>query len=188
MNIRPATLEDAGHFVRVFELASYGLAPYFWQQTAGEGGDPQKVAMKSMRNKLANAAPNTALVIEVDGEVAGGIITYDIGGTPEEMPADCDPVIVPLIELENRALNTHYVNALAVFPEFQGRGLGTTLLRRVEANAGTEGLSLVVEDQNIQARNLYEREKYMASFSVPIFRGGWDTTAKAYILMKRKAV
>ena len=39
------------------------------------------------------------------------------------------PVFVPLIELENLAPRTHYVNALAVFPQFQGRGLGRLLLR-----------------------------------------------------------
>lgn len=187
MHTRQATLEDARHFVRVFELASHGLAQYFWRQTAGSDGDPKKVALNSMRDKLSNAKANTALVAEWNGQVVGGVISYDIGGTSEEIPAECDPVIVPLITLENKALNTHYVNALAVYPGFQGQGAGTALLRQIEKNAGSEGLSLIVEDQNKQARSLYEREGFVACASTPIVKGGWQTSAKNYLLMKRDA-
>ena len=36
------------------------------------------VAMKHMRNKFAKAAPNTALVSEGDGQVAGGVRTVHV--------------------------------------------------------------------------------------------------------------
>jgi ribosomal protein S18 acetylase RimI-like enzyme len=187
MQIRQATVEDGEFFIRVFELASRGLAPYCWQKTAGKNGDPKDVAKKSMREKLMKAEPNTALTAEVNGEVAGGIITYRIGTAAEVIPSDCDPVIVPLIELENRALNTHYINAVAVFPEFQGQGIGTALLGQIAANARPLNLSLIVEDENTDARRLYEREGFIANISTPIIKGGWETTAKSYILMTRDA-
>lgn len=185
MQIRPATLEDSGHFARVFEVASFGLAPYFWRQKAGPEGDPHQVALASMRDKLVNAAPNTALVADRDGQVAGGIMTYAIGSEPDACPPGCDPVIASLIELENKALNTHYINAIAVFPEFQGQGIGTALLRRVLRNAGPDGMSLIAEDQNLPARALYKREGFVDVATVPIVKGGWQTVSNAFVLMKR---
>lgn len=187
MNIRQATPEDSGHFVRVFELASYGLAPYLWQQAVGDSGEMHSYARSRMHDKLSNAKPNTALIAEIDGEVAGGIITYDIGREPEEMSPDVDPVITPLIELENMALGTHYINAVAVFPEHQGHGIGQMLLREVEKNASPNGLSLVVEDRNIGAFKLYQKLGYVVETSVPIVKGkgGWDTNAQSYVLMKK---
>ena len=58
MHIRQATLEDFGHFVRVFELASCELAQYFWQKTAGDEGDPREVALIS-----SDLPPETSLTL-----------------------------------------------------------------------------------------------------------------------------
>ena len=80
-------LKAPGILSSAFELASYGLAPCFWEQMAGKGGDPQMVAMKSMRDKLAKAAPNTALVSEGDGQVAGGIRTPE--GEKKQFQIEC---------------------------------------------------------------------------------------------------
>ena len=186
MIIRQATTEDAGHFVRIFELASHGLAPYLWRQAIGKDGDIYAYALNSMQTKINKAAPNTALIAETDGEVSGGIITYDIGQKPEEIPSDTDPVVVPLIELENLALGTHYVNAVAVFPEYQGRGIGKALLHQVDQNSGPKGMSLIVEDQNVRAAELYQKFGYAFAASAPIEKAGWDTTAQQYFLMRKE--
>ena len=188
MKIRNATPEDSGHFVRIFEIASYGLAPHLWRQAVGNDGDTYSYALTRMQRKLADAKPNTALVAEMDGEVAGGIITYDIGPEPEEISSETDPVITPLIELENRALGTHYINAVAVFPECQRRGIGEALLHEVERNAGPNGLSLIVEDQNTGAFNLYQKLGYVTDSTAAIIKGGWDTSAQSYVLMKKAMI
>ena len=184
--LRPATIEDALVFRRVFELAGEGLAQWVWQQSATEEMDAAAIGLQRCEKKLAEAPPGTAIVAEVDGQVAGGVITYDIGDTPEEIEDDTPGVFVPLIELENRALRTHYVNALAVFPAFQGRGVGRKLLRAAEANALENGMSLIAEDANAKAIGLYQSEGYVETARLPVVEGaGWTSPGQNWILMIR---
>ena len=184
--LRPATTEDALVFRRVFELAGEGLAQWVWQQSATEEMDAAAIGLQRCERKLAEAPPGTAIVAEVDGQVAGGVITYDIGDTPEEIEDDTPGVFVPLIELENRALRTHYVNALAVFPAFQGRGVGRKLLRAAEANALENGMSLIAEDANANAIGLYQSEGYVGTARLPVVEGsGWTSPGQNWILMIR---
>ena len=132
---------------------------------------------------MNTAQPDTVFVAEVAGQVAGGVITNAIGSQVQDIEEGCDPVIVPLIELENCALNTHYINALAVFHEFQRQWIGAALLHEIERRHPDINLSLIVEDTNVSARRLYEREGYLARDTAPICRGGWETDAQTYILM-----
>ena len=183
MKFRPATIEDAGHFVRVFEEASHGLSQYLWQKRARADGDKQKVALDSVAKRISAAPADMIFVIELDRQVAGGVITNAIGCEPEEIDAQCDPAIVPLIELENCALNTHYINALAVFPGFRGQGVGTALLLEVERRFPNIDLSLIVLDNNDPARKLYQREGYVVRETAPIYNSGWKTDAQSCLLM-----
>lgn len=182
--LRPATIEDAPTFRRVFELAGEGLAQWVWQQSATADEDAGAVGLKRCARKLAEAAPGTAIVAEVNGQVAGGVITYDIGDTPEEIEPDTPDVFVSLIELENQALRTHYVNALAVFPGFQGRGVGRKLLRAAAANALENGMSLIAEDANTGAIALYESEGYVEVARRAVAEAdGWSSPGQDWILM-----
>ena len=184
--LRRATEDDALTFRRVFELASEGMAPWVWQRAAGPDEDALDIGLARMRKKLSGAAPGTAIVAEVDGQPAGGVITYDIGTEPEVIAPDTPPVFVPLIELENLAPETHYVNALAVFPGFQGLGVGRRLLRAAAANAGKNGMSLIVEDNNPAALGLYRSEWYEARAMRPVVEGGgWTCPGDNWILMIR---
>ena len=57
----------------------------------------------------------------------------------------------------------YYVSNIAVLPEFQGRGIGSALLRYADHMARTRRLkkcSLIVSMQNDEARRLYERHGY----------------------------
>lgn len=186
ISLRPATTNDAPAFRRVFELASEGLAPWVWSQSAGPDRSVDEVALQRMREKISNSAPGTCLLAEVNGIAAGGIVTYDIGNDPEEIEDDTPAVFVPLIKLENLAPHTHYVNALAVFPEFQGLGIGRKLLRAVADNALENGMSLIAEDSNTTALGLYRSEWYEEKTRLPVIEAeGWRCPGTEWILMVR---
>ena len=184
--IRPAGVDDAPVFRRVFELASEGLAPWVWQQAVTADKDAGAISLERMEAKLGAAAPGTALVAEMGGQPVGGVITYDIDAEPEEIEDDTPAVFVPLIELENRAPRTHYVNALAVFPRFQGQGIGRRLLRAVYRNALDHGMSLIAEDANLSAIGLYETEGFTEVARRPVVEApGWSSPGQNWILMIR---
>jgi ribosomal protein S18 acetylase RimI-like enzyme len=80
-------------------------------------------------------------------------------------------LVRPLVELESQAPGSWYVNALAVFPEYRGAGLGSLLLaeaERLAQSTGAETLSLIVAGQNEGARRLYERTGYRMAARRPL--------------------
>lgn len=62
----------------------------------------------------------------------------------------------------------YYLANMAIFPEFQGRGIGSCLLENAEEKAHKAGLqkcSLIVDVENPAARRLYERFGYRVEFT-----------------------
>ncbi len=184
-SIRPATPDDAGLFVRVYELASHGLAPYLWRQAAGPGGDAMALALERIAGRIAERDSSGTLVMEVDGRPAGGITTYEIGPDPVTIDGNLDPNIVPMVELENLAPGTLYINAVAVLPEYQSLGIGSRLIRRIEAIAPAPGTSLIVEDGNERAWRLYESLGYRFAAARPLKAVGWECDSSEWWLMTR---
>lgn len=73
-----------------------------------------------------------------------------------------DVVGVAIFWTDGRSPVPAYLRILAVREGFRGRGVGTALLRYVEARAFAVGpnLFLCCESTNVDARRLYEREGY----------------------------
>lgn len=62
----------------------------------------------------------------------------------------------------------YYLANMAVFPDFQDRGIGSRLLAHAESKAQGAGLkkcSLIVDTENPAARRLYERFGYQVVFT-----------------------
>jgi hypothetical protein len=82
---------------------------------------------------------------------------YPIGPQPEPIGNDFPALFRPLQELENEARESWYVNVLACYPEYLGRGLGSRLLDLAEQIAREEALrrmSVIVANNNAGARRL----------------------------------
>ena len=104
-----------------------------------------------------------ALVVDAGRGAIGCLIGYPLAPTPQPVPADTPPLFRPLEELEREAPGTWYINVIAVLPAERGRGHGARLIeaaREAAAEAGREGLSLIVADSNAGARRFYEREGF----------------------------
>ena len=67
--------------------------------------------------------------------------------------------------------NSFYICGIALFPEFQGRGLGSALLKLAEQTAldrGFKETSLIVFEQNVGAKRLYDRKGYKEVAREPV--------------------
>ena len=81
---------------------------------------------------------------------------YRIGDAPEPVEEAAADRSGRSVELENRALGTHYVNVLATYAAFRApRGRDGAAAAGGRA-AGAAALSLIVADGNATARRLYE--------------------------------
>jgi ribosomal protein S18 acetylase RimI-like enzyme len=158
VTFRRARREDARRIAELFRLASDGVADYVWTQLAeGEPGlSPLEIGARRYAREDVAFSYQNCIVAERGARVAGNCHAFVID-TPSSTDG-LDPVLRPYAELE--APGSLYISSLAVDPEAQRCGIGTGLLERAIDQAGRLGvdrLSLIVFEQNVGARRLYER-------------------------------
>ena len=99
---------------------------------------------------------------------------YEIGEL-DDYPAP----VRPLVELESEAPGSWYVNAIATYEKFRGRGVASALMahcRDLATAAGATRLSLIVASENTGAHALYLKLGYREIASRPLvpYPGGPD--------------
>lgn len=82
---------------------------------------------------------------------------------------EVDGTVVGIALLRPKFLLGDYLELLAIAPTAQGKGLGTALLRHVEAMVfeRVKNLFVCVSDFNHRARAFYERQGYQAIGPIP---------------------
>ena len=189
ITLRAATKSDAHHLAHLINYAGEGIPLYFWQKTAKNGEDPWEIGKsRAMREDGSFSYRNTTIA-EIDGKVAGCLVTYVLDEDPE--PIDYEnmpPIFVPIQELEDSAPLTQYVSVLASYPEYRNLGIGSRLLEVAEDLAENRDMSLIVSDGNPDARRLYERLGYVETSFRAMVKEDWNGEGENWILMvKRKA-
>jgi ribosomal protein S18 acetylase RimI-like enzyme len=146
-------------------------------------------ALRAARGEGAFSYGN-ATIAEWDGSVAGMALgylqpdPYDTGDLD-----DYSEIIRTLVALEAMAPGSWYINALATYEEFRGRGIATVLLAVCEefaAEAGADTMSLIVADENAGAKRLYEKTGYTAVASRPVVPYPGCTYGGDWLLMTRR--
>jgi ribosomal protein S18 acetylase RimI-like enzyme len=123
--------------------------------------------------------------VEIASEGLAMHLWSKIAATSEALPS----VLVPLQELVNMARDTWYVHVLAAYPEYRGRGQGTTLLRIADGlaeSAGKNRMSLIVSDTNVNARRVYERCGYIEVARRWMVKEEWQHPGVAWLLLVKK--
>ena len=103
---------------------------------------------------------------------------------PESL-RDVPSLFVPLQQLENEALGSCYVYILSVVPEMCSLGIGARLLDFAEGFRTERGMSLIVADNNVRAKSLYERCGYREAARRPMCKEGWKSEGQDWILMTK---
>jgi ribosomal protein S18 acetylase RimI-like enzyme len=151
--IRPATIEDRTTIAQVVAMALGGdpathpLYPVFWELAGYES------AQYSYRN---------ALIAELNGKPVGAIVGYD-GARLHELRKPIFPLIQKhlgkTIEIEDETqAGEFYLDSVAVFPSYQGLGIGRMLIEAMRDKAFSEGherFGLIVDVDNPRAEALY---------------------------------
>src|SRR5262249_33788640 len=113
---------------------------------------------------------------QVGARTAGMMYAFPIDAL-EQAPSDprltSDRVAVfaPAIELLHRAGGTYYINAVGVYPDFRGGGIGSRLMATVTSDAerlGFAQLSLLSFEQNEPAIALYRRLGFEIAARSPV--------------------
>ncbi len=180
---------DATELAELVNMAGEGMPVYLWGRMAEPGEDVWEVGRRRAMRDEGSFSWRNAVVREEDGKAVAALIGYPLADEPaavdyDEMP----PMFVPLQELEDLAPGTWYVNVLASYPEFRGKGFGSDLLAIAEDLAretGRHGLSIIVSDGNPGAVRLYERTGYERVTTRPMVKADWENPGENWILLTK---
>lgn len=188
MLIRDAQAEDAAHLVRFINMAADDLPLHFWQKSVGAGGDPWAYGQERAKRETGSFSYRNAWLAEVAGDVAACLLGYPAEETPAAIDPDTPPIFVPLLELEALAPGSWYLNVLATYDAYRGKGLGSALLAHAEdvaRKAGHHVVSLIAADTHADALRLYTAKGYGEVARRPVVKGDWQVDASEWILFTK---
>lgn len=171
---RAARPEDSLILAELTNIASGGVVEYLFHDLL-PGVSSVQIVAQGLKSDLAPHSYKNGIVAERNGEVVGMAMSYasDLHGVTDEMRA-----FVPGDRLEHlkdfydaRVENSWYLDALAVNPEFRGKGIGTELIGLVKAKARDKGyrtLSLITFADNETALRVYRRAGFERAREVEI--------------------
>ena len=170
-NFRAATKGDRYELAHLFRMASGGVADYMWSRLAPKypGLTPLEIGACRFAREEGNFSYRNCVVAEQDGAVIGMLFTFPIEEGQEAEGKLADPILKPYEELE--IPGSFYICALALFPDFRGRGVGTKMLSIAREQAHQSGfatLSLLLFEQNERALKLYERNGFEVAGRAPV--------------------
>jgi ribosomal protein S18 acetylase RimI-like enzyme len=187
---RMARPNDALAMAELGNMAGEGLPLYLWTGMATPNQSPWDVGQERARRETGAFSYRNTIVREEAGKVIACLIGYPLEDKPEPVNyAEVPPIFVPLQQLEDMAPGTWYVNVLATYPEYRGKGYGRELLFLAEAtarDAGKPSMSIIVADTNQGARKLYERLGYRESAKRPMVKENWRHPGKDWVLLLKK--
>lgn len=163
LSLRRSHVEDARHIARLALLAGDGIPAFFWEAAKAPEQSLEDYGAQKVARGEGNFACRNAWLAEWQGQVAGMLLGYRLEAIDEAAIAALPAFIRPLIELEACVPDSFYLNMLAVYPDYQGRGVGRALLRHVDTLAREAGCSLSsveVFEGNGGAYRLYREEGF----------------------------
>jgi ribosomal protein S18 acetylase RimI-like enzyme len=187
---RYATPEDAMAMAELVNIAGEGLPLYLWTRLADSGQSPWDIGQQRARRDSGSFSYRNTVLGEDGDAVVSALIGYPLPDTPEPINYDDLPAMfVPLQELENLVPGSWYVNVLATYPEYRGKGHGSDLLSIAEqlaVDTGRSGLSIIVSDANSGARRLYKRSGYAEIATRPMVKESWKNAGENWVLLKKR--
>lgn len=170
--IRSARKSDAAALAILVDIAGEGMPSYMWSRMREPGQSAFEVGRARASREEGAFSWRNAQVAEIDGEVAACLVDYRLDDPYDTGDLSKLPDLVrPLIALEAKAPGSWYVNVLATFPEFRGRGIGARLLALAEERGRAQGArsaSIIVASENTGAVRLYARTGYAEVARAPV--------------------
>ena len=185
---RSATEDDCTELALIRDIAGRRMPSYLWSQEVGQGQSYFEYGRETIRTDAnSNSYFKNWLVAEFQDKFVGAFFGFSVEDPYPEIDLDAVPECFrPCIELERVASGCWLLQAIAILPQYRGKGLARQLLDKAESvakDSGTNRIALQVEEVNEIAFNTYMRNGYIEVDRRPYipFPGSDDTGD--YVLM-----
>lgn len=170
--LRPFRPSDAAFVAKFNDSASNGIALRVWQDRAGPDGDAWEIGRLRQIERME--AGQVMVVVDPGNGPEAVMIGNPIGQEPGSTDVVAD-VFHPLVDLENCALGSWYLNVLGTAPARRRQGHAQRLMAVAEAIARAGGhveITIIVADSNAPARALYAATGYVERARRPMVKDG----------------
>jgi ribosomal protein S18 acetylase RimI-like enzyme len=144
VTLRPATLDDIPDLAQLHLLAAHGLFDALYHDAIP--GLPINEIIERVLAPTETMSYKSASVAVRDGKVIGEIQTFPFdhfGNAPPDpfIPKERLALYKPFEPLRPLGAGSYYINILAVYPQFQGKGIGSKLVNLARSQAVQRGFS-----------------------------------------------
>jgi len=188
LQFRIATEDDCTELALMIDVAGRRLPSYLWSQEVRQGQSYFEYGREKIRTDTnRNSYFENWLVAESQDKFVGAFFGFSVEDPYPEIDFDAVPECFrPCVELERIARGCWLLQAIAILPQYRGKGLARQLLDKAESvarDSGTNRIALQVEEVNEVAFKTYQRNGYIEVDRRPYvhFPGSDDTGD--YVLM-----
>ncbi len=182
LQFRKATEDDCTELALIRDIAGRRMPSYLWSQEVGQGQSYFEYGREKIRTDANNNAYfQNWLIAESQSKFVGAFFGFSVDNPYPDIDLDAVPECFrPCVELERIASGCWLLQAIAVLPQYRGKGLARQLLSKAESvakDSGTNRIALQVEEVNEVAFKTYQRNGYVEVDRRPYvhFPGSEDT-------------
>ena len=162
LRFRAATEDDCTELALIRDIAGRRMPSYLWSQEVGQGQSYFEYGREKIRTDTnRNSYFENWLVAESQDKFVGAFFGFSVDDPYPEIDLDAVPECFrPCIELERVARGCWLLQAIAILPQYRGKGLARQLLDKAESvarDSGTNRIALQVEEVNEVAFKTYQR-------------------------------
>ena len=190
LQFRNATEDDCTELALIRDIAGRRMPSYLWSQETVQGQSYFEYGREEIRTDAnSNSYFKNWLVAEFQDKFVGAFFGFSIENPYPEIDLDAVPECFrPCIELERVAIGCWLLQAIAILPEYRGKGLARQLLNKagsVAKDSGTNRIALQVEEVNEVAFKTYQRNGYVEVDRRPyVHFPGSDDTGDVVLMWK----
>ena len=182
LQFRTATEDDCTELALMIDVAGRRLPSYLWSQEVGQGQSYFEYGREKIRTDANfDGYFKNWLVAESQSKFVGAFFGFSVKNPYPEIDLDSVPECFrPCRELERVASGCWLLQAIAILPQYRGKGLARQLLDKAESvakDSDTNRIALQVEEVNEVAFKAYQSNGYVEVDRRPYvhFPGSEDT-------------
>jgi ribosomal protein S18 acetylase RimI-like enzyme len=185
LTLRAATGRDAEFVLDLSIMAAHGFLERFFENYLSDGDDLRALMLSRVNTVDSNMSWTKCWIAESDGQRAGMITLVEIPEVADPLDEELPSMFHPLAELEAMLPGGTIIEFVSTLPKFRGRGIATALLQHAHNKRSRGGLGLIVSNNNMSARKVYETTGFSEVARRPIVHDGWTSSGTEWILMTR---